>query len=197
MTKLDTTSGGVASVTSYKELAREMGEKQRSGAVLCFPNETDDRGQRVWDVIPPSVTPPPTHVMEYGKDLKDEVWEGMGIPPEIARAEGTGAFAGRRVPLDAFYSILQEIVYWLIEDVSQQIMQPLVEMNYGNVPFEIIPFGLILPSQNQSDSEKQNPQSPEALSSLQAATESNLQVNSYFNLISDDPPEGYTPKSTG
>lgn len=67
----------------------------------------------------------------------------MGIPPEIARAEGTGAYAGRFVPQQAFYSTLQSMLQWLIGDADEQIFRRLVIHNFGDDEYEIIPFPLI------------------------------------------------------
>lgn len=138
-------------VIPYKDLARELLEKKKTGGILTLPNVIDETGKRAWEHIPPTVQPAPTSLMEYGDNLRDEEWEGMGIPPEIARAEGTGAYAGRRVPQQAFYATLQDILFWLNFDADQQIYRPLVEVNYGQVEYEIVPFGLLEPTPEESD----------------------------------------------
>jgi len=161
-TVLEDSQGGVALRRSNNEIARELMEKRRTGGTLHFPNEVDEYGQRKWQVEPPSIQPPPAHVVQYGRDLREEIWEGMGLPPEIGFAEGTGAYAGRRVPLEAFYSTLQENVYWLITDFKDQIADPLVKMNYGQHEFSINPMPLLPPDTQEapSPSEEQQPDQP-------------------------------------
>lgn len=149
--KLDTPDGsGIAMMRSNKDIAREMLEKKKTGATLTLPNVMID-GQRGWEYEPGSVTAPPSNLFDYGEDLKLEKWEGMGIPPEVAQSEGTGAYAGRRIPQVAFYAILQEIMYNLIRDFDTQVLRPLVRFNFGRrrTEYEIQPFGLLLPSQGQ------------------------------------------------
>jgi hypothetical protein len=146
----------------YKDLARAMVEKSKNGAVFTLPNTTDDKGNREWEIIPGEPQSPPTGLMEYGDDLDDDLLEGMGIPPEVAQAEGTGAYAGRRVPMEAFYSTLQEACNWLIHDFNVQVLRPLVELNFGpGIEYEIIPFGLALPSQTVAQAEQQGSIAPQ------------------------------------
>lgn len=139
-----TDPSGAPSYTDNWILGRQMVEALKSGGVWTLPGTMDENGNRLWERVSPDVTSPPTNLMEYGETLKDEEWEGMGIPPEIARAEGTGAFAGRAVPLMGFYTTLQELVYWLIHDADEQIFRELVDYRFGEgVAYEIIPFSLM------------------------------------------------------
>lgn len=135
-------------VISNKDLAREMIEKKRTGGTLTFPNITmgDQAGQRAWEYIPPQPNQIPAGLLEYGTSLRDEILEGMGIPPEViesAGAEGFGSSSGRAIPQMAFYSTLQEIVQWLITDADNQIIRPLVQLNFGSARYEIVPFSLL------------------------------------------------------
>ena len=86
----------------------------------------------------------PAGLMEYGQSLKEELFEGMGIPPEVFQnaTSGFGAASGRQIPEEAFFSILQEMTQWLIADADNQIFRHLVRINFGDVPYEIVPFGL-------------------------------------------------------
>jgi hypothetical protein len=130
-------------VVNNKEVARDLIRRKRTGGYLTFPNSTIE-GQPEWRYEPPAGNPTPTGLLEYGDSLRDETWEGMGIPAEIARAEGTGSFAGRRVPHQAFFATLQELVQWLMHDFTQQVAEELVRINIpGAKQFEIVPFGLL------------------------------------------------------
>ena len=126
------------------DIARDAFEKKKTGGITFLPNTTDE-GNRQWEVLPPHIASAPPGLLEYGQELRDEILEGMGVPPEVARAEGAGAFAGRRVPQQAFYAILQELVQWLISDADSQLFQPLVSLNFGknHHRYEIKPHGLL------------------------------------------------------
>lgn len=136
---------GTNAVLTNASLAREIIEKKKSGGVMAFPNTTDEQGNRAWQYEPPQVFPTPEGVLQYSQELRDEILEGIGVPPEVAQADGTGAFAGRRIPQQAFYSTLQTIVIAMLGDFKKQIMGPLLLFNFGQdfTPYEIIPFGLI------------------------------------------------------
>jgi hypothetical protein len=139
----DDGNGGPRTVSNMI-LGRDVVEKKKAGGTVILPGTTDDTGKRKWETIPPVVQPAPSGLMEYGETLKDEMWEGIGIPPEVGRAQGTGAYAGRIVPLISFYSILQELIYWLISDADEQLFRPLVAYNFGpGIKYEIIPFSIL------------------------------------------------------
>ena len=131
-------------VVSNKDLAREMIEKKRTGGTLTLPNTMGADNLKTWEYVPPASNEIPTGLLEYGSSLKEELFEGMGIPPEIFESSGSGfgAASGRQVPEEAFFSVLQEMVQWLISDADQQIFRYLVKLNFGEVPYEIVPFGL-------------------------------------------------------
>ena len=134
------------SVVSNKDLARELIEKKRTGGTLTMPNNTTGDGQtRAWEYDPPQSNNVPNGLLEYGPELRDEILEGMGIPPEVIEAsggEGFGSSSGRAVPQMAFFSTLQEVLQWLVTDADTQIFRPTVALNFGEVPYEICPFNL-------------------------------------------------------
>lgn len=143
-----------------KDLAREILEKLRNGGVLTLPNETDEKGQRKWEWIRPEVLSVPQGIHEYGDALKREIQEGMGLPSEVGQAEGTGAFAGRRIPQQALYASLQEVVQWLMFDFDQQSLRALVEMYYPGVSYEIMPLNLLRSDQEQNAVDAGEPNDP-------------------------------------
>lgn len=123
--------------TSNRAIAEDIAIQRRTGGITLIPNDVDSHGNPAWVIENGQAVIPSSDILLMIKDLRDETWEGMGIPPEIARAEGTGAFAGRRVPQQAFYSILQEILRCLISDVDEQIIRPLININFGGSEYEI------------------------------------------------------------
>ena len=122
-------------------LAEEIADRSVTGSTVILPKSPD--GDNDWEYEPGKGIPVPDGLLEYGEVLGDEIWEGLGIPPEVVSADGTGAFAGRRVPQQAFYSVLQEIIDEHIIDVDEQIFRPLVHLNYGPIDYEIETISLL------------------------------------------------------
>lgn len=124
-----------------RDYAREMLEKRRAGGVLTLPNTPGPDGTgKAWEYIPPAGNPVPAGLLEYGDLLKDEVLEGLGIPPEIIQASGDSGFgssSGRQVPQMAFYSVLLELVQWLVHDFDRQVLRYIVGLNFQEVQYEI------------------------------------------------------------
>ena len=147
-------------VISNKDLAREMIEKKRTGGTLTLPNTMSSDGIRSWEYEPPAPNSIPSGLMEYGVSLKEELFEGMGIPPEVFEGGGGGfgTGSGRQVPEEAFFSVLQEMVQWLISDADQQIFRHLVRMNFGDDhdKYEIVPFGLTAKAEEREDQMKED-----------------------------------------
>ena len=133
-------------VISNKDLAREMIEKKRTGGVIAFPNMTTADGSRAWEYEPPRANDVPSGLGEYGVSLREEILEGMGIPPEVVESsgsEGFGSSTGRAIPQMAFFSTLQEVLQWLISDFDTQILRPVAKLSFPDPRYEIIPFSLL------------------------------------------------------
>ena len=151
--------GQIATATGPKatrDYAREMLEKRRAGGVLTLPNTTGPDGTgKAWEYVPPSGNPVPAGLLEYGNLLKDEVLEALGIPPEIISSGGEtgfGSSSGRQVPQMAFYSVLLELIQWLVLDFDKQVMRYLVGLNFGaDIQYEITAQPLEDGSSVQSD----------------------------------------------
>jgi hypothetical protein len=142
-----TTESG--SPKSNRDLARELVEKKRAGGVLTLPNTVaGDKGQYAWEYTPPQPNAAPEGLLEYGQELRDEILEALGIPPEIVSSggdQGFGSSTGRQVPQMAFYAILQELLQWLVTDLDDFILKPLVDIEFGpgtSDQYELLPFKL-------------------------------------------------------
>ena len=112
--------------------AQEMIEKMKTGAVWTLPNDTDNNGNRQWELKEPKGNTIPAGLFTYGDSLRIEILEAMGIPYEVIESsgnEGFGSSSGRAIPETAFYSILQEELNWLIHDFVEQIIRPMLQVN--------------------------------------------------------------------
>jgi len=129
---------------SNRDLMREIMEKRRTGGIVVLPDNPEG-GKRLWEILPPTPMPLPSGLMEYGEQLRVEILEGMGIPPEVVQAAQVGSgYSGRRVPEEAFYCSLQQNANELINDLDQQVLRFLVRFNFKtDVPYELTVYGLL------------------------------------------------------
>ena len=145
----DAPVGGVVGdqqMYNNKHIASQLLEKRRTGGVMALTNTRYEDGTRKWELVSAQPGPGGADVLDYHRMMKMELFEGMGVPAEVAEAAEVGAgWSGRRVPFEAFFSILQEMVNWLIFDFNEQILRPLVRLNFGieEPDYEVIPFGLL------------------------------------------------------
>ncbi len=123
-------------------LATQMMDRKETGSSIALPNKTGDSRDWEWEDAKSNAIP--EGLMEYGDYLRDEIWEGLGVPPEVARTEDSGGFAGRRVPQQAFYSYLQEIANEFVYDFDEQILKNnLVKLAFGKVSYKITPVSIL------------------------------------------------------
>lgn len=137
--------GSVAMTIANKDLAREMMDKKLNGGSMTLPNQMIGEGGniRAWEFVPPIANEPPMALFEQGDKYDDRMLEGLGVPPEILTADGTGAFAGRAIPMQSFFASEQELLVAITIDMVEQILEPGVLLNFGPVPFDVRPFPLL------------------------------------------------------
>lgn len=155
-------------LVSNREVASRMLNAMRTGSTVAMPSQFDSQtGHRLWEMVPRPESTGDVGLLTYYETLKKEMAEGVGVPTEVIEASETGSgYSGRRVPKDAFLGMLSDPVNWLVSDFSEQVITPLVQLNFGidEPDFEIIPFGLVRDDDNNSEdvqnpSNKQVPQS--------------------------------------
>ncbi len=141
------TPEGGTPVTSNKEIARSIVEKRKTGGTVTFPNQRNpDTGEAEWRIEPAQAGPGSTDILQYHSDLKMEMLEGLGVPPEIAHAAEVGSgWSGRSIPLVGFLNSLQPLANWLIYDFNEQCLKETVRLNFGDAAtrYEIVPRNLM------------------------------------------------------
>lgn len=133
-------------VISNQDYAREVLEKKMNGGTLILPNERDGDGKEyAWFYEAPKMNSAATDFRDYVLDLGHEIWLGMGIPPELIQASERGSgFSGRSIPALTFYSSEDDIVSDAVSCIEQQLIRPLVDLNFGEgTPYEIEPTSLV------------------------------------------------------
>lgn len=123
-------------------LAQEMLDRKETGSSIALPNKTGDNRDWEWEDAKSNAIP--EGLLDYGDILRDEIWEGIGVPPEVAKSEDSGSFAGRRVPQQAFYSCEQELANEIANDFDEQILRyNLVPLKFGKVNYKIVPISIL------------------------------------------------------
>lgn len=124
-----------------RDYARQLVNQKRTGATLTLPNQLSaDGSTQAWLYQPPEGNPTPAGLLEYGEDLRAEIFESLGIPPEVIQSSGEtgfGSSSGRQVPQMAYHAILHQIASDLVKDFDRQSLRYLVACNFGSIPYEI------------------------------------------------------------
>lgn len=114
-----------------RDIARQIVEQVKSGGVVTLPSEYDAGGNPLWVFEEAKTNGGADHILQYPKDLDVEMLRGMEIPDDVLTAEATGSWAGKTVPMQAFYSGLDVWLAQIIRDVKRCIMDYLVFLKFG------------------------------------------------------------------
>ena len=99
----------------------------------CVLNQTAEIPvvQKAWDIKSGTPLPKPEGLYLGGEELKNEILTGLEVPPELVQADGTGAYAGRTIPLTAFLSSMERLGNQTLCQYDKQILSNLVKWKYG------------------------------------------------------------------
>lgn len=152
--------GVTATTVNNRDVARQIIEQMLSGSVAALSSETDENGKRKWELVESSAMSGLQHLLQYPKDLDTEIFRGLEIPDDVLSADNSGAWEGKKVPLMAFYGGLDSWLGGIVRDVKLQVMDHLVELNFGKQWFEIETKPLAQQAMEQAEADKPDQQSP-------------------------------------
>lgn len=115
---------------SARDLALQIAEQRAAGGTVTYPTTRDGMGNAKWEIQDATVSSNPAHILQFPKDLDDEIRIGMEIPDDVISSDGVGGWAGKRVTLAAFYSGLDSWVTQIFRDL-RLTLEPLVMLNWG------------------------------------------------------------------
>lgn len=147
--------------TPNRDLAMQIVEQIQAGGVTVRPAVYDDKGNERWTLKRATVPSSPTHILDYPKDLDTEIYHGLEIPDDVIESGSTGAWAGKRIPMAAFYAGLDGWVASIINDIVTQIIEHLVLLNFGTAEeFEVThqPLADQAMEQQEKAEQQQQPQ---------------------------------------
>ena len=123
------------------DLAVRMMSNMRTGGYRIFPDDINPTsGQQKWVYTPPAANITPNGLMEYPRELRYEILEALGIPPEVAESQGDnsmGSATGRKVPMMLYYSTLAHLSDEVIYDFDIQVLKYLVLVNFKTTKYSV------------------------------------------------------------
>ena len=126
---------------SARDVARQIVEWAKAGAGFTLSSAKYPQAQGggdKWSVEWPEHVMDVRPLIEAAKYLEDQIMLGIGVPPELVKAGGTGSgYSGRSVPREAFLDGQQHIANNLLQMFVEQVIRPLVLWNFGDIPFEV------------------------------------------------------------
>ncbi len=121
-----------------RDIMREIAEQITAGGVTSRPSEYNDTGKPLWELTRATVPANPQHILQFPKDLDVEMLRGLEIPDDVLTSEGSGAWQGKQVPMQAFYCNADRWLAQVVRTVVTQILEPLVMLNWGRAEeFEV------------------------------------------------------------
>lgn len=129
---------GMSQPVPNRDIARQIVEQIRAGNTIVRPSQRDANGNELWPIERAQVASNPAHILQYPKDLDSEIRTGIGIPDGVLNDDGGGSYAGKRIPMAAFYASLDIWLVQILNDLTEQIFKPLVMSNFGKaIDFQI------------------------------------------------------------
>lgn len=126
---------------SARDVARQLVEWAKAGAGFTLSSAqyppTQGGGPK-WGIEFPDHVMDVRPLIEAARHLEDHIMLGIGVPPELVKAGGTGSgYSGRSIPREAFLEGQQHIANAMLQIFVEQVVKPLVLWNFGDVPFEV------------------------------------------------------------
>ncbi len=134
-----------------RDIAREMAEQLSAGGVTNRPQIFDKlSGKPLWEITRATVPSNPSHIFDYPKQLDDEMLRGLEIPDDVITSQGSGAWQGKQVPMQAFYCMADRWLSQVVRVIVTQIIEDLVLLNWGRAEdFEVETKPLALQAMEQ------------------------------------------------
>lgn len=147
-----------------RDVARQIVEWAKAGAGFTLSSAQyppAQGGGNKWDIEWPDHVMDVRPLIEAAKYLEDQIMLGIGVPPELVKAGGTGSgYSGRSIPREAFLDGQQHIADAMLQIFVEQVIRPLVIWNFGDIPFNI-QVKPLLKSQTQNKQGEPKPPLPQ------------------------------------
>ena len=146
---------GKAEAVPARDIAMQIAEQRENGGTITYPSERDHNGEVKWIIEDATMGDAPTHILQYPKDLDDEMRRGCEIPDGAIQNDGSGAWNGKAIPVAAMYAGLDTWVTQICVDL-RKTLDPLILMNFGKAEeYEICHKPLALQVMEQQGEKRQ------------------------------------------
>lgn len=126
---------------SARDVARQMVEWAKAGAGFTMSSAKYPQSQgggEKWELIWPDHVMDVRPLIEAARWCEERILLGIGVPPELVKAGGTGSgYSGRSIPREAFLNGQQRVADAMLQMFLEQVLRPLVLWNFGDVPFNV------------------------------------------------------------
>jgi hypothetical protein len=145
-----------------RDVARQVVEWAKAGAGITMSSQNYPQamgGGPKWRIDWPDHVMDVRPLIDYSKYLEDQIFYGIGVPPELIKAGGTGSgYSGRSIPRDAFLDGQQRVADAMLQLFVEQVVKPLVRWNFGDVMFEVSCKSLLKSQSDDKQGEQPMPQ---------------------------------------
>lgn len=153
------TDGGGRPRRENRDVARQIIEWMKAGAGITLSSEEYEGGGKKWDVEWPDHVMDVRPLIEAARYLEDHIMLGIGVPPELVRAGGTGSgYSGRSIPREAFLDGQQRVADALLQLFVEQVLRPLVLWNFGDISFNVQVKSLLKSQSDDKQGEQEGQQ---------------------------------------
>ena len=117
-------------IVGNEKIAMEIVSQLEAGGVVTLPSDVDEKGNRKWEIERATSPGNPQHILQFPKDLDTEQLRGMEIPDDVLTAEATGSWAGKTVPMQAFFNGLETWLRCKLRAIKPTV-DYLILINFG------------------------------------------------------------------
>lgn len=125
-----------------RDVARQMVEWAKAGAGFTMSSAhypATQGGGPKWEIEWPTQVLDVMPLVEAARYVEDQIFYGIGVPPELIRAGGTGSgYSGSNIPREAFLCAQQCIADAFVKMLVDEVIRPLVITNFGDISFNIV-----------------------------------------------------------
>lgn len=150
---------------SARDVARQLVEWAKAGAGFTLSSAKYPQAQGggdKWAIEWPDHVMDVRPLIDVAKYLEDQIMLGIGVPPELVRAGGTGSgYSGRSIPREAFLDGQQKVADAMLQLFVEQVLRPLVLWNFGDVPFSVSCKPLLKTQADNKQGEQPGGQKPQ------------------------------------
>lgn len=131
---------------NYQDIAMQMGEQIKNGAILAVPSEHHPQelgGGPKWELKQSEMKMNFAPILEYADLLDKWIQRGAGIPDEVITFDqAAGSRARTSIAVGEFYDMAEQSLHHIMEAVDEQLVRPATRLNgySGDYMVEALPL---------------------------------------------------------